>query len=55
MKQIETLPESIYIDLKEFINMVETEPFETNLLKTYGLSNKEVTAQLRQIYNLSME
>lgn len=55
MEQIETLPEDIHTDIKEFLNMVETEPFEANLLKEYGLSNRDVTTQLRQIYNLSTE
>lgn len=55
MEQIETLPADIHSDIKEFLSMLETEPFEANLLKEYDLSNKEVTARLRQIYNLSIE
>lgn len=55
MEQIEILPEDIHTDIKEFLNILETEPFEANLLKEYNLSNKEVTAQLRHIYNLSIK
>lgn len=50
MEQIETLPENIITDIKEFINAIEADPFDANLLKEYGLTNKEVEERLRQIY-----
>ena len=50
LEKIEELPENVHIDMKNFIEKLNDEPFEKNLLKEYGLSNADVLARLRQLY-----
>lgn len=50
LEKIEELPESIHIDMKSFIEKLNEEPFENNLLKAYGLSNTDVLVRLGQLY-----
>lgn len=33
-----------------FINSLSYDPYDTQLLKLYGLSNEEIIEQLKQIY-----
>ena len=44
------LPENVHMDMKSFIEKLNNEPFDKNLLKEYGLSNADVVARLQQIY-----
>ena len=50
LEKIEELPESIHIDMKSFIEKLNEEPFENNLLISYGLSNTDVLVRLGQLY-----
>ena len=50
LEKIEELPESIHIDMKSFVEKLNDEPFEKNLLKGYGLSNTDVLVRLQQLY-----
>lgn len=50
LEKIEDLPENVYIDMENFIEQLNDEPFEKNLLKEYGLSNTDVLVRLRQLY-----
>lgn len=44
------LPKSVELDIHTFINDLEQEPFDKNLLKIYGLMNDEVVSLLKQIF-----
>ena len=50
LEKTEVLPESIHIDMKNFLEKLSEEPFEKNLLKEYGLSNADVLSRLEQLY-----
>ena len=50
LEKAEVLPESIHIDMKNFLEKVDEDPFEHNLLKEYGLSNDDVLSRLEQLY-----
>lgn len=43
-------PESVKSEIGVFIEKLENEPFDDNLLKEYGLKNQEVIELLRSIY-----
>ena len=50
LEKAEVLPQSIHIDMKNFLEKVDEDPFEHNLLKEYGLSNDDVLSRLEQLY-----
>lgn len=50
LEKAEVLPESIHIDMKNFLEKLDEDPFEHNLLKEYGLSNDDVLSRLEQLY-----
>ena len=50
LEKTDVLPEAVHTDIKDFIEKLEEEPFDKNLLKTYGLANGEVVARLQQLY-----
>ncbi len=50
LEKIEALPENVHTDMKIFIEKLNAEPFDKNLLKEYGLSNADVVARLQQLY-----
>ena len=50
LEKVEALPENVHTDMKEFIEKLNEEPFDKNLLKDYGLSNSEVVERLQQLY-----
>lgn len=52
LEKIGALPETIHTDLKEFIVSLEEEPFDANLLQSYGLGNGELVGRLRRIYGV---
>ncbi len=51
LEKTEALPENVHTDMKEFIEKLEEEPFDKNLLKDYGLSNGDVVGRLQQLYS----
>lgn len=50
LEKTDVLPETVHTDIKDFIEKLEEEPFDKNLLKTYGLANGNVVARLQQLY-----
>lgn len=50
LEKAEVLPKSIHIDMKNFLEKLDEDPFEHNLLKEYGLSNDDVLSRLEQLY-----
>lgn len=50
LEKTDALPENVHTDMKTFITKLETEPFDKNLLKDYGLSNVDVVGRLQQLY-----
>lgn len=52
LEKIDALPETVHMDVNNFIKRLEIEPFEANLLKNYGLSNEELVDRLRQLYGV---
>ena len=54
LESVDTLPTTVIQDMKEFINRLESDPFDTGLLKNYGVSNKDLIDGLRDLYNISI-
>lgn len=52
LEKIDFLPESVHTDMQEFIKMLETEMFDENLLKNYGLSNRDIVIRLQEVYGV---
>lgn len=50
LEKTDALPENVHTDMKDFIEKLEEEPFDKNLLKDYGLDNGDVVARLKQLY-----
>ena len=50
LQPIRQLPQTVHADMKEFIEGLEEEPFDTNLLKEYRLENSELIEKLYNIY-----
>lgn len=48
----EELPEMVRFDMEMFLKNLETDPFDGNLIKNYGLSNDEMQNRLRAVYNI---
>ena len=52
LEKINDLPETVHMDVENFIKKLGEEPFDANLLKEFGLSNEELVGRLRQMYGL---
>lgn len=50
LESITALPETVKADIDNFIESLEQDPFDANLLKNYGLSNQEVIDTLRRVF-----
>lgn len=50
LNKIEKLPESVKTDVDAFIESLNSDPFDSNLLKNYGLRNEEVITALKKIF-----
>lgn len=48
LEKIEHMPEKVEADIYRFIDDLEKEPFESNSLKTYGLSNNDIVQLLKE-------
>ena len=46
------LPEKVRSDMNEFIDTLDSELFDQNLLKNYGLKSDDVKSQLKRIMNI---
>ncbi len=52
LERVSELPEAIHNDIREFVGRLEEEPFESNLLKGYGVTGEELEKLLRETYNV---
>ncbi len=50
LERVADLPKSVDQDINEFLESINTEPFDENSLMSYGLSNDDVVQLLRTIY-----
>lgn len=50
LESVENLPFSVKVDIDTFIGLLESEPFDDNSLKNYGLRNQEVIEVLKRIF-----
>lgn len=50
LETINVLPGTIHSDIKEFVGILENEPFDAVLLQNYGLENGELIERLGRIY-----
>lgn len=50
LESITVLPETVKTDIDSFIESLEQEPFDANLLKNYELSNQDVIDTLRRVF-----
>ena len=50
LQKTETLPQNVHNDMESFIQKLNDEPFDKNLLKEYGLSNEDVLYRLQELY-----
>ncbi len=50
LKQITGLPQSVHSDMCVFITDLQKNPFDKNMLKTYGLSNEDIIEKLNDIF-----
>ena len=50
LDKVEGLPDSVYRDIEQFINVLEQEPLDNNSLKLYGLKNDEVITALKRVF-----
>lgn len=51
MEPVQKIPETVRNDIHTFINSLEQEPFDENLLKSYGLKNAELIELLNSIFD----
>lgn len=50
LNRVDDLPIAVYEDIKTFIAGLDEEPFNSDVLKEYGLKNEEVKERLVNIY-----
>lgn len=50
LESIGELPEAVETDIRAFIDLLAQDPFDSNSLKTYGLSNDEVVEMLHRVF-----
>ena len=50
LERVDELPESVHMDVKKFIEKLDGEPFDANLLNSYGLSNMDLVERLCEMY-----
>ena len=53
LESVSTLPTTVINDMEQFISRLESEPFDAELLKNYGVGNEELVNNLRKMYNMS--
>ena len=52
LEHVSELPEAVHNDIREFVERLEEEPFDRNLLKGYGVTHEEAEELLREIYDV---
>ena len=50
LEKVEKLPIAVDADIHCFIELLDQEPFDQNLLKRYGLKNEDVVELLKQVF-----
>jgi hypothetical protein len=50
LQEVSGLPESLISDIHSFIDLLETEPFDREILSDYGLKNDDIIALLKRIF-----
>lgn len=50
LESIGELPEAVETDIRAFIDLLAQDPFDSNSLKAYGLSNEEVVEVLHRVF-----
>lgn len=55
LEKVIDLPLSVKSDITLFIDLLDKEPFDSNLLKNYGLNNDDAIGMLRNIFTKSDE
>lgn len=50
LEKVEELPIAVDADIHSFIDLLEQEPFDQNLLKKFGLKNEDVVEVLKQVF-----
>lgn len=50
LESIGELPEAVETDIRAFIDLLAQDPFDSNSLKAYGLSNDEVVEVLHRVF-----
>lgn len=50
LESIGDLPEAVETDIRAFIDLLAQDPFDSNSLKAYGLSNDEVVEVLHRVF-----
>ena len=50
LEQVRDLPDSIQYDFNEFLNSLEYDPFDDDLLEKYNIKNNEIIKVLREIF-----
>lgn len=48
--EAEEYPKMVQSDMELFLEGLDADPFDCNILKKYGLSNEEVKDKLRDVY-----
>lgn len=51
-ERVSELPGTVHNDIREFVERLEEEPFDSNLLKNYGVTHEELEVLLRETYNV---
>ncbi len=51
-ERVSELPETVHNDIREFVERLEEETFDSNLMKNYGVTGEELEKLLRETYNV---
>lgn len=52
LESVYALPMTVLQDMEQFINKLEAEPFDSGMLKNYGVSNRELIDRLKGLYRM---
>ena len=52
LERVTDLPETVLGDIYSFIDSLEQDQFDLNLLKMYGLKNEDIVSLLKEIFEV---
>ena len=52
LESVTALPITVFQDMEQFIDKLESEPFDTGMLKNYGVSNQDLIDRLKLLYGM---